>query len=139
MRCDMSNQAGAAGALAEIARHLAQVRGPRVFGLVDAMAEAGDLLLARELAANEVVDALAARVLAEVEQHPHHVGVGAAVQRPFERADRRDDRRIDVGQRGRGHASRKRRGVQLVIGVQRSAQRRTHATASAFGRLPVSM
>ena len=107
------------GAAAEVLRHLPQVRGARVFGLVDAMAEARDLLLARELALHEVVDAVAAGVLAEIEQHLHHLGVGAAVQRALQRADGRDDRRVDVGERGGGHARREGRRVQLVIGVQR--------------------
>ena len=57
--------------------------------------------------------------LAEIEQHLHHLGVGAAVQRPLERADRRDHRRVDVGERGGGHAPGEGRRVQLVIGVQR--------------------
>ena len=41
---------GVAGALAELLRHLAQVRRPRILGVVDAVAEAGNLLLARQLA-----------------------------------------------------------------------------------------
>ena len=57
-------------------------------------------------------------VCAELEQHLHDFRVRAAVQRPFERADRGDDRGVDVGQRGRGDARGERRRVQLVIGVQ---------------------
>ena len=64
------------------------------------------------------------RVLADLEQHLHHFRVGAAVQRAFQRADAGDDRRVHVGQRRRRDARGKRRGVQLVIGVQR--QRDVH-------------
>ena len=89
MRCDISNQRGCAGALAELLRHLAQVRRARILGVVDAVAEAGNLLLARQLRADDLLDLLGRRVRADLEQHPHDVGVGAAVQRPLQRADRR--------------------------------------------------
>ena len=82
------------------------------------MAEAGDLLLALQLAAHEAVDALGRGVLADLEQHLHHLGVGAAVQRPLQRADAGDDRRVDVGEGGGGDARGEGRGVQLVVGVQ---------------------
>jgi hypothetical protein len=48
-----------------------------------------------------------------------HFRVGAAVQRPFQRTDRRDDRGVDIGERSRSDARRKRRGIELVVGVQR--------------------
>jgi hypothetical protein len=56
---------------------------------------------------------------ADLDQQLHHVGVGAAVQRTLQRADRADDRRIEIGQCRRGDARGERRRVQLVIGVQR--------------------
>ncbi len=58
------------------------------------------------------------RVLPDLEQQAHHVGVGAAVERPLERADRADDRRMHVGQRGRRHTRREGGRVELVVGVQ---------------------
>ena len=51
------------------------------------MAEAGDLLLARQLAPDERVDAIGRRVLPDLDQHLHHFRVGAAVQRPLQGAD----------------------------------------------------
>ena len=47
-----------AGALAEIARHLPQVRRARILGVVDAVAEAGNLLLARQLGADDLLGLL---------------------------------------------------------------------------------
>ena len=81
----------AARALAEIARHLAQVRRARIFGRIDTVSEPWNLLLAGELAAHQLVDPLGDRRLAELEEHPHDVGIGAAVQRSLERADGRND------------------------------------------------
>src|SRR5207237_244550 len=43
-----------AGALAEVLRHLPEVRGARILSVVDTVAEAGNLLLARELCANRL-------------------------------------------------------------------------------------
>ena len=120
-----------AGLLAELLRHPPQVRRARILGAVDAMAEAGDLLLARELAADVGVDALGGRVLPDLEQHLHHFGVGAAVQRSLERADAGHDRRVHVGERRGGDARGKRRRVELVIRVQR--QRDVHRARSQSG------
>ena len=89
-----------------------------IFGPVHAVAEAGNLDLARQLPANRIVDALGTRVLADLDEQPHHVGIRAAVQRPLERADRSDDGRVDVGEGRGGDARREGRRVQLVVGVQ---------------------
>ena len=70
---------------------------------------------------------------------PHHVGVRAAVQRALQRADRRDGGGVQIGQRGRGDAGRKRRCVQLVIRVQDERDVERPRFDSAFGRFPVSM
>ena len=102
------------------------------------MAEARDLLLARQLARARIVERLAGLPSRRLEQHLHDVLVGAAVQRALERADGRDDRRVDVGQRRGGHARGEGRGVQLVIGVQGQGDVEG-ALAIAFGRLPVSV
>ena len=51
-------------------------------------------------------------------QQPHHVGVRAAVQRTLQRADRADDRRMQIGERRGRDARGERRRVQLVIRVQ---------------------
>ena len=67
-------------------------------------------------AANDLLDA--SPVAVPDQQHLHHLLVGAAVQRPFERADAAD-RRIDVGQRRGGDAAGERGRVQLVVGVKR--------------------
>ena len=61
---------------------------------------------------------LGRRVLADLDQQPHDVGVGAAVQRALQRADRADDGGMEVGERGGGDARGERGRVQLVIGVQ---------------------
>ena len=74
----------------------------------------------------------------DLEQHLHHFGVGAAVQRPFQRADAGHDRRVHVGERRRGDARGKRRGVELVIRMQRERDvHRPHRRG--IGPLPVNM
>src|SRR5262245_14017777 len=93
----------------------------RIFGLVDPMSEARDLLFASELAANHLIHALAGGRLAKLEQHLHHFGIRAAVERSLERADRGNDSRIDVSKRCCCDAPGKRRRVQLVIGMKRQS------------------
>ena len=71
-----------------------------------------------QLRADRLVDPFRRSLRADLDEEPHDVRVRAAVQRALERADRADDRRIQVGQRRGGDAGRERRGVQLVVGVQ---------------------
>ena len=94
----------------------AQVRRARIFGVIHAMAEAGNLLLLRQHAL-DVIDRIGARGV-DGFQDAEHRFVGAAVQRPLQRPDRRSDGRVHVAERGRHHARRKGRGVQLVVGMQ---------------------
>jgi hypothetical protein len=61
---------------------------------------------------------MAASSLESCSSHLDHVLVRAAVQRTFQRADGRGDRRIDVRQRGRRHARGESGSVELVVGVQ---------------------
>ena len=94
------------------------MRRARILRAIHAMAESGNLDLARQLAANRLVDALGRRVLADLDEQPHHIGIRAAVERSLERADGADDGRVEVGE-GRGRDARgERRRVQLVVGVQ---------------------
>ena len=67
-----------AGALAQLLGEHAQVRGARIFGAVDAMAEAGDLHLARQRVLHALDGGL---FVAQVQQPLDDVLVGAAVQR----------------------------------------------------------
>ena len=82
------------------------------------MPEAGDLFLARQLRAHDRFRLPRRRVLSDVQQQPHDVRVGPAVQRPLQGANCGDDGGVDVGEGRRRHARGERRGVQLVIGVQ---------------------
>src|SRR3954451_4840540 len=107
-----------AGALTELPGHLPQVRRARIFRAIDAVTEAGDLHLPRKLSANGLVDPLGRRILADLDQQAHHVGIGAAVQGTLQRANRADGRRVQVGERCGGHARGKRGGVQFMIRVQ---------------------
>ncbi len=122
MARDISYHLGIAGVLAELLAHLAQVGGAGVFGLVDAVAEAGDLLLGGQHILH-VFDGIGAGLVDGVEQ-AHDAFVGAAVQRSLERADGAGDGRVDVGQGGGDDAGGKGGGVQLVLGVQH--QRHVH-------------
>ena len=90
-------------------------RHTRVSLLVDAVPEAHDLALLGECFIEPRHDVLGR---ADVVEDVQHGLVGATVQRPLERADRADDRRVDVAQ-GRGdHARGERGGVEGVLGVQ---------------------
>ena len=116
----------------QVARHLAQVGRARILGVVHPMAETWNLLLPRELRPHELLDSLRGRCRADVQEHPHHVGVRPPVQRPLEGANGADDGRMDVGQ-GRGrHAGRKCRRIQLVVGMQ--DQRDVEGVSGETGR-----
>ena len=105
-----------AGALAQLFGEHAQVRGPRVFGAVHAMAETWNLGLAREGVLNGFGGGF---LVAQAEQPFDHLLIGAAMQRAFQSADPGGDGRVDVRKRSRHHAGGESGGVQLVIGVQR--------------------
>src|SRR6185503_21048051 len=104
--------------LPEVARHVPQGRGPRVFGVIDPMSETGNLLFPRQLAADDFLGLLGRGGRTNVEQQAHDVRVGAAVERALQRRDRGDDGGVNVGQRGGGNASGKGGGVELVVRVQ---------------------
>ena len=101
---------------AELLAHAAQVGGAGVFGLVDAVAEAGDLLLGGEHVLH-VFDGVGAGLVDGVEQ-AHHGFIGAAVQRALERADGAGDGGVNVGEGGGDDAGGEGGGVQFVVGVQ---------------------
>ncbi len=88
---------------------------PRVVVLVDAVAEAHQLLLAVLDALEEVGDVVGGL---DPAQHPQHGLVGAAVQRAVERRDARGDGRVGVDVRGADRADRVGRAVLLVVGVE---------------------
>ena len=76
------------------------MRRARIFGAIDAVPEARNLLFSGELRADHILDLLVGDVLPEFEQHVHDVGIGAAVQRALERADAAGNGGMHVGQRG---------------------------------------
>ena len=110
--------AGVARPFAELLRHPPQVGRARVLGAVHAVAETGHLHLAGEHAAHRPLDARVVGVLADRQQHPHHLGVGSAVQRALEGADPGHHGRVHVAERGRGDPRGEGRCVQLVVRVQ---------------------
>src|ERR1019366_8352724 len=81
---------GIAAGMTEVARHLPQVRGSRIFRVVHAVSEAGDFLLLRQQSF-DVLDGLRA-VGVDLLQDLEDSLVGAAVQRPLQRADSRGHR-----------------------------------------------
>ncbi len=103
------------GAAAQFFGQRAQVRGAGIFGAIDAVAEAGDLLLVDE----HVLHVGQCRFfVARIEQHADDFFVGAAVQRSFQRSDAGRDGGVNIGQRGCHYARREGGRVQLMIGVE---------------------
>ena len=97
------------------------------------MTEAHYLLLVCERVLDPCLDRCDA---ADLEQVFDHALVGAAVKRTLQCADRRYDRRIHVGQCRGCHARRKRRSIQLVVGMK--DERYIHRSRSNFvGLFPV--
>ena len=88
---------------------------PRVVVLVDAVAEAHQLLLAVLHALEEVGDVLGRL---DPAQHPQDGLVGAAVKRPVQRGDSGRDRRVGIDLGGADTADGVGRAVLLVVGVE---------------------
>ena len=97
--------------------------GPRIAHLVDAVAEAHQLLAAGDLVAQH---RLGPRRLADLEHHVEGRTGRAAVERALERAERADHRRDQVGPGGGDHARGEGRRVQAVVdhGVEVGLERR---------------
>ena len=79
---------------AEFFREDAQVGGARVFGPVDAMAEAGNLHLPRQRAGNAIHGLV---LIAQFEQPLDDVLIGAAVERTLQCADAAGDGGVNIG------------------------------------------
>ena len=103
-------------ALAEFFGHAAEVGRAGIFGVVDAMAEAGDLFLLGEHLA-DVLDWVGAGFVDGVEE-AHGGLVGSAVEWAFEGADGSGDGGVDVGEGGGDDARGEGAGVELVVGVE---------------------
>src|SRR5215213_7186318 len=104
--------------LAHLLREAAQPDRARVFGLVNPVAEADDLLLLRECVLQPLLRLVRRAYLKE---HLHHVSVRAAVERPRERGYRARHGAVHVGERARDDARRERGRVQLVVCVEYEA------------------
>ena len=92
------------------------MRGAGVFGVIDAVAEAGDFFLLGEHLP-DVLDWVGAGLVDGVEE-AHGGLVGAAVQWAFECADGSGDGGVDVGECGGDDAGGEGAGVELVVGVE---------------------
>ena len=110
---------------------VAEVGRAGIFGVVNTMAESGDLLLLGEHFL-DVLDWIGALGLDGVEQ-AHRGLVGAAVERTTERADGAGDGGVNVGERGGDDARSEGAGVEFVIGVQ--DQRDVEGSGGCFGGL----
>ena len=107
---------GVAGGFAELLGHAAEVGRAGIFGVVDAMAEAGDFFLLGEHLFH-VLDWVGARFFDGVEE-AHGGLVGSAVEWAFEGADGSGDGGVDVGEGGGDDARGEGAGVELVVGVE---------------------
>src|SRR5713226_7895967 len=104
---------------AEDLGHAFEVRRAGVKHLVDAMADPHDLLFLGEAILHVGIDVVER---ADFQEHFDHAFVGAAVERPFERADGRGDGRIHVAERRDCDAGAEGRGVHAVVRVQHVTQ-----------------
>ncbi len=101
--------------LAQLYRHLLQMRRARIERLVNAMADAHDLFLLRELLLDVGVDPI---FRADFLQHLDDAFIRAAVERTLQRPDRGRDRGINVAQGRDRDARAEGRSIHAVIGVQ---------------------
>uniref|UniRef100_E6QM64 Uncharacterized protein n=1 Tax=mine drainage metagenome TaxID=410659 RepID=E6QM64_9ZZZZ len=107
---------GDARVFGELLAHATEMGGARVFGLVDAVSEAGDFFLVGEHLF-DVLDGVSAS-LVDGEEHTHDGFVCPAVERAFEGADCAGDGGVNVRERGGDDASGEGGGIQLVVGVE---------------------
>ncbi len=105
--------------------------GARIFSLVDAVTEAGDLLAGGEHVFY-VVDRIGPRLVDGVEQ-AHYGFVGSAVQRSLERTDGAGDGGVNVRESGGDDARGEGGGVELVVGVEDEGD--IEGTGGGFGGL----
>ena len=103
------------GGLGERLAEALEDDGARIGGLVDAMADAHHALAAGEHGLDVVLDV---GLVTDCLEHLEHGAVGAAVERPLERADGRGDGGVHVAHGGGGHDRREGGGVHLVLGVE---------------------
>ena len=101
-----------AGALAELFGEHAEVRGARILGAIDAMPETRDLNLARQGALHPIDGGLLA---VQLQQDLDDILICSAMQRTLKRADRRGDRRVNIGKRSGGNARGEGGGVQFMV------------------------
>ncbi len=115
---------GVALGVAQVFGHLAEVGGAGVFGLVDAVAAAGDLFLAGEHGGDmhkgviDGVDSFLRGLFVDGVEQAHDVLVGSAVEGAFEGADGSGDGGVDVGEGGGDDAGGEGGCVELVVGVE---------------------
>ena len=92
------------------------MRGSGIFGVVDAMAESGNLLFLRQHFL-DVLDRVGTRTVDRFENVEHGL-IGSAVQWAFKAADGGDDGRVHIRKCGGGDSCSKSRSIELVVGVQ---------------------
>ena len=85
---------------------------------VDAVAEAGELVLRRKASLDECLDPVGR---ADLVEHLHRPVGRAPVERSLERAHRGRDRGVHVRERRRGDPRRERRRVEAVLGLEDEA------------------
>jgi len=105
--------------LREVLGEPAQMRRPRVERLVHAVAEPGELVLARDRPLDPRRDV---RGRPDLIEHLHRPVGRAAVERTLQRAERRGHRGVQVRVRRRGHPRDERRRVQAMLGLEDEAR-----------------
>src|SRR5579859_7277551 len=92
------------------------MRSARIFGVINPMAKAWNLLLLCQQALY-ILDRIGARGI-NCLQNEKHSSVRAAVQRPLQRANCRRDSGMHIRQSRSGNARGKRGSVEFVVGMQ---------------------
>lgn len=105
---------GFAEFIGEFDGHAAEVGGPGVEDLIDAVPDAHDLFFALEFSGDVFIDFF---FVADFEEHIDHAFIGAAVEGAFEGADGGSDGGVEIGECRDGDASGEGGGIHAVVGV----------------------
>ena len=99
----------------ELHCHIPEVRGARIQRLVNAMADAHNFLLLRQLLRDVGIDVI---FVPDFLEHIDDAFIGSSMKRTFERADGRGNGGVEISERGDSDASAESRCIHPVVGME---------------------